>query len=81
MAASPLRHVRVGFVVPKYGHSSVERNRLKRQLREIVRTQLLGTLPGINVVIKALPASYNVEYATLSAELQKVTLAVEASSP
>lgn len=35
---------RVGFVVPKYGHSSVDRNRLKRRLRELVRTQLLPSL-------------------------------------
>ena len=78
--ASPLRHVRVGFIVPKYGHSSVERNRLKRQLRELVRTQLLGTLPAVSVVIKALPASYNVEYAVLLAELQRARLAIEASA-
>jgi RNase P protein component len=37
-------HARVGFVVPKYGHSSVDRNRLKRRLRELVRTQLLPSL-------------------------------------
>ena len=37
-------HARVGFVVPKYGHSSVERNRLKRRLRELVRRRLLPSL-------------------------------------
>jgi RNase P protein component len=37
-------HARVGFVVPKYGHSSADRNRLKRRLRELVRTQLLPSL-------------------------------------
>jgi RNase P protein component len=41
---SALPHARVGFVVPKYGHSSVERNRLKRRLRELVRTRLLPAL-------------------------------------
>lgn len=41
---SPLPHARVGFVVPKYGHSSVDRNRLKRRLRELVRTRLLPAL-------------------------------------
>jgi len=47
---SALPHARVGFVVPKYGHSSVERNRLKRRLRELVRTRLLPALrvaPGV----------------------------------
>ena len=79
MTASPLRHVRVGIIVPKYGHSSVERNRLKRQLRSIVRTELLGTLPAVDVVVKALPASYNAKYATLLEELRKGALAVTAS--
>jgi ribonuclease P protein component len=41
---SALPHARVGFVVPKYGHSSVDRNRLKRRLRELVRTRLLPSL-------------------------------------
>jgi RNase P protein component len=41
---STLPHARAGFVVPKYGHSSVERNRLKRRLRELVRTRLLPAL-------------------------------------
>lgn len=79
MIASPLHHVRVGIIVPKYGHSSVERNRLKRQLRDIVRTQLLGTLPAVDIVVKALPASYSAEYATLMDELHKGALAVSAA--
>jgi hypothetical protein len=41
---SAMPHARVGFVVPKYGHSSVDRNRLKRRLRELVRTRLLPSL-------------------------------------
>ncbi len=41
---SALSHARVGFVVPKYGHTSVDRNRLKRRLRELVRTRLLPSL-------------------------------------
>jgi RNase P protein component len=41
---SALPYARVGFVVPKYGHTSVDRNRLKRRLRELVRTRLLPSL-------------------------------------
>ena len=78
ITASPLHHVRVGIIVPKYGHSAVERNRLKRQLRELVRTQLLETLPAVNVVVRALPASYDVEYATLLDELCKGAIAIDA---
>jgi RNase P protein component len=43
-------HARVGFVVPKYGHSSIDRNRLKRRLRELVRTQLL---PSFRLAVQA----------------------------
>ncbi|MDQ6611396.1 MAG: ribonuclease P protein component, partial [Gemmatimonadota bacterium] len=32
---------RVGVVVPRYGHSAVDRNRLKRRLRELIRVELL----------------------------------------
>lgn len=35
---------RVGCVVAKYSHTAVERNRLKRRLRELVRTRLLPAL-------------------------------------
>jgi RNase P protein component len=35
---------RVGFVVAKYSHTAVERNRLKRRLRELVRTRLMPVL-------------------------------------
>lgn len=73
-----MRHVRVGFIVPKYGHSSVERNRLKRRLREIMRTHLLGTLPAVDIVVRALPGSYGADYATLLTELRKSALEIEA---
>ena len=72
-----MRHVRVGFIVPKYGHSSVERNLLKRRLREITRTYLLGTLPAVDVVVRALPSSYGADYATLLTELRKSALEIE----
>lgn len=42
--ASPLRHARVGLIVPKYRHGSVERNRVKRRLRELTRLELLPAL-------------------------------------
>ncbi len=38
MADSPASAPRAGIVVPRYGRTTVERNRLKRRLREIVRS-------------------------------------------
>ena len=67
--ASPLLHPRVAFVVPKYGHSAVDRNPLKRQLREIVRTRLLGKLPCVDLVVRTRASAYGVTFPALAAEL------------
>jgi ribonuclease P protein component len=76
---------RVGFVVPKYKHSSVDRNRLKRRLRELVRTRLvpvLRTTPGgaqaigLDVVVRALPSAYRVAWPELAAEIDRLRTAV-----
>ena len=42
-SASLLLHPRVGVVVPKYRRDIVDRNRTKRQLRELVRTRIPAT--------------------------------------
>ena len=75
MIASPLSHARVGVVVPKYRHGSVERNLVKRRLRELTRLRLLPALAqdaALDLVIRAAPAAYDVDYARLEAELQRV---------
>ena len=56
--ASPLGHPRVGIVVPRYSGSAADRNRLKRRLRELVRTRLLAEAPSVDVVIRARPEAY-----------------------
>ena len=60
---------RVGFVIPKYKHSGVDRNRLKRRLRELVRLELLPTLRPMDVVLRVAPVAYTREFALLRAEL------------
>lgn len=60
---------RVGFVVPRYKHSAVDRNRLKRRLRELVRLEVLPTLPPQDVVVRVLPVAYTRSFDTLRAEL------------
>ncbi|MBA4071866.1 MAG: ribonuclease P protein component [Gemmatimonas sp.] len=42
--ASPLRRPRVGVIVPRFSHSAVERNLVKRRLRELIRMELLPAL-------------------------------------
>lgn len=44
VAASPSSRAQVGVIVPKYKRTIVERNRLRRRLRELVRVRLLPVL-------------------------------------
>ena len=57
--------------MPKYGRSAVERNRLKRQLREIIRMHVLRTLPPIDAVIRVRPSAYAISFVQLTDELVK----------
>jgi ribonuclease P protein component len=67
--ASPLRHARVGLIVPKHGRTSVERNRLKRRLREIIRLQFIPRLPPVDLTIRARREAYNASFAELRDQL------------
>lgn len=73
--------LRVGFVVPKYRHSAVDRNRLKRRLRELVRLRLLpawrrsGDLTQrADILIRALPSTYRVTMAELAARIDQLSV-------
>lgn len=62
----------MGIVVPRYGHSAVDRNRLKRRLRELVRLQLLPLgLPG-DVVVWAQRQAYAATFAELRLALDSI---------
>ena len=69
--ASLLRHPRLGIIVPKHRRSIVERNRLKRRLREIVRCDILPLVPvlAVDLVIRAGPRAYEATFEMLRAEL------------
>lgn len=71
VGASPLAVPRVGWIVPKYGHGSVERNRVKRRLREVVRLEWLPVLPPCDVVIRALPPAYALDWDAVRRDLRK----------
>ena len=64
--------MRVGLVVPRYGHSVVERNRLKRRLREIVRHDLLNSRSAGDLVIWARPLAYDVPFNQLRVSLRSL---------
>ena len=65
------------MIVPKHGHSIVERNRVKRRLREIGRTHVLPRLMEqgmtLDMLVRARRETYGVGFRKLSDELQSVT--------
>ena len=73
---SPASFPRLGVLVPKHRHTVVERNRLKRRLRELGRTRLLPVLRGAglgtDVVVRARWEAYGASFAELRAELDEV---------
>ena len=77
------RLARIGLIVPRYKHSAVDRNRLKRRLRELVRLRVLPLwrerLQGVraaDVVVRALPAAYRMTMAELATRMDLVATAV-----
>lgn len=73
---SPLSRPRLGFVVPKAGHRIVDRNRLKRRLREIGRTGALSSLFGASankdILIRTRRRAYDATWSELESELMGV---------
>ena len=65
-------HGRIGVIVPKFGKTIVERNRLRRQLREIARTVMLPGIGRRDVLIKALASAYGSEFSALREELSGI---------
>lgn len=66
---------RVGIVVPKHKHGSVERNRVKRRLRELARLRLLPVVPAGLVWLRARPEAYRATFAQLAADVERVARA------
>jgi ribonuclease P protein component len=62
-------HPRTGIIVPRFQHTAVARNRLRRRLREILRRDVLGNLPGVDLVVRAKHSAYAASFADLRAEL------------
>jgi ribonuclease P protein component len=69
VAASLFAFPRVGIVVPRYRHSAVDRNRLKRRLRELARLELLPVLPPGDYLLRTLPLAYDRSFEQLQREI------------
>jgi ribonuclease P protein component len=72
---------RAGFIVPKAVGPAVVRNRVRRQLRHLVRERL-ATLPvGTDVVVRVQPSAVGRSYEQLGVDLDRaIGAAVDAAS-
>ena len=71
---SPASRSRLGLIVPKYGRRIVERNKLKRRLRELGRREVLPVLDarGVphDVLLRARGGAYALDFGELAAEVR-----------
>jgi len=76
-APSPAGFSRLGLIVPKHGRRIVERNLLKRRLREIARRQVLPALDGrgvsVDLLIRARRQAYEADFEELRNALRNAT--------
>ena len=66
---NPLDYPRMGLVVPKYRATAVARNRLRRRLRELWRTEIQPGQGSRDLVIRARSAAYRAPFVALRGEL------------
>jgi ribonuclease P protein component len=62
-------HPRMGLIVPKFQSTAVARNRLRRRLKELWRRELMGTVPSLDVVLRAKREAYQATFASLRRQL------------
>jgi RNase P protein component len=79
VAASPSSRAQVGVIVPKYRRTIVERNRLRRRLRELARVRLLPLLDATvetrgarAMLIRALPTAYSASFDGLARDIDAI---------
>jgi ribonuclease P protein component len=62
---------RFGSIVPLYGHAIVERNTVKRRIREIVRRDVLPSVTDrVDIVVLARRSAYGADFSRLREELE-----------
>ncbi len=78
VAASPVLRPRVALVIPRHGHKIVDRNRLKRRLREAARLELLprcwDDAARLDILIQARPQAYDAGFAELREEIRELAI-------
>lgn len=78
-ASGPM--ARATCITPKFGHTSVERNLLRRRLMDLMRRVLLGRGEARDWLVRARPGSYGLDFAGLETELGSLSERVPAAGP
>ena len=77
VSPSPVGRSRLGLVVPRHKRPVVERNRLKRRLRELGRIRILPALRNagatLDVMIRTRPEAYGATFEALREEVERLT--------
>lgn len=85
VSTSPVARPRLGVVVPKHRHRIVQRNLLKRRLREIGRLVVLPRLSdagcAVDLLVRARAEAYDAPFDQLRAELERVVGELCSSAP
>jgi ribonuclease P protein component len=71
-AASALAQPRIGLIVPRHKHPAVDRNRLRRRLRELIRIQLLPNVVRGDALIRAKADAYETSFTSLRTEIDSI---------
>lgn len=74
---SPRGYVRVAIVVPRFGHTAVKRNLVKRRLRELTRNLLLSRAGSRDLLIRARRHAYAADFAELEATIRAIVPPLE----
>jgi ribonuclease P protein component len=73
VARAPGKISRLGLIVPLHSHNVVERNVLKRRLRELMRRKFLPDMRDArDVVVRARKKAYDKDYESVRIELEKI---------
>ena len=67
-------YARLAVIVPRHRHTAVERNRLRRRLREILRRDVLPALPPLDLVVRARDEAYRATFDELRTALGQLDL-------
>lgn len=68
---TPADPARFGFIISKATGNSPERNLIRRRMKAVAHRHIREGLTGMDIVIRALPASSPADYGTIDAEMTR----------